>query len=172
MLRPRQPARRRGLRPTGALLTGLLLVTLAGCRARRELVFESEPPGAQVRLDGEIVGRTPLVVPFESYGVRHVSIQHEGHRGHAEDWELVAPWYSHFPLDYFSEVLLPFGWRDVHRMEVVLEPWSGEVPEEDFEAVLERAESLRRGGPAGPNQSFPAAGRAAPTGTAPTDEQP
>jgi len=154
-----------GRRP-GPLATALLLVpalALSGCRARRELVFESEPPGARVLLDGEVVGRTPLTVPFESYGVRHVSIQHAGYRDHAEDWELETPWYSRFPLDYVSEVLLPFGWADVHRMEVALEPWTGEVADEDFEAVLRRAESLRRGGPAGPNQSFPSPGAAAET---------
>ena len=167
MRRPCPSGSRHRSSATGLAATLALIPLLVGCRARRELVFESEPPGARVLLDGELVGRTPLRVPFESYGVRHVSIQRAGYRDHGEDWELETPWYSEFPLDFFSEILLPFGWRDEHRMEVVLEPWTGEIVEEDFEAVLERAESLRRGGPAGPNQSFPA------PGSSPTpDDQP
>ena len=134
----------------------LLALPLSSCRSERHLVFVSDPPGAQVRLDGKLVGRTPLDIRFESYGTRQVSIIRQGYRGISEKMEIEPPWFSHFPLDYFSEILLPFGWNDIHRLEVVLEPQTGEVSQPDFDAVLERAEGLRRAGPAGPNQLPPA----------------
>jgi len=150
---------RRTTPSSSRLLLGAAALLLAGastsCRTQREFVFESQPPGAQVRLDGELVGRTPLTLPFEAYGIRRVTILRKGYRSYSEDWAIDTPWYSQFPLDYFSEILLPFGWEDIHRLEVVLEPYTGEVHEPDFQAVLRRAESLRRGGPDGPNQIFP-----------------
>jgi len=129
----------------------LLALPLAGCRAERHLVFVSEPPGAHVRLDGKVVGRTPLDLRFEHYGTRRISIYRSGYRSHDEVIEVETPWFFVFPLDYVSEILLPFGWEDIHRFEVVLEPQTGEVTEGDMESVLGRAERLRRGGPAGPD---------------------
>jgi hypothetical protein len=134
----------------------LAAFVLGGCRAQRQLVFVSEPPAAQVILDGKFVGRTPLELPFETYGYRHIAFQKAGYRSHAEVLEVESPWYSIFPLDLVSEIFLPFGWKDIHRLEVVLERHTGEVSRPDFEAVLGRAESLRRGGPEGPNQLPPA----------------
>lgn len=149
-------------RPSSGALIACL--ALAGCRADRSMVFLTEPAGAQVFLDGQLVGRTPLEVPFEAYGHRRVSLHKPGYRSFAEVLEVEEPWYSIFPLDYISEILLPFGWEDEHRLEVVLEPRTGEVSRPDFEAVLNRAESLRRAGPAGPNQLPPAPPKAAVDG--------
>jgi hypothetical protein len=143
------------------LSRALLLVALAGtlgaCRAERHLVFESTPPGAQVVLDGEIIGRTPFDLRFESYGTRHVRMSHPGYRSYKGELEVETPWYSIFPLDLISEILLPLGWEDIHRLQVTLEPMTGRVSDPDFHGVLQRAEQLRRGGPAGPNQLVPKA---------------
>ncbi len=130
-----------------------LMMALSSCRAERHLIFESEPAGAQVHLDGKMIGLTPLEVRFESYGHRHVRMQRRGYRSFSTIMEVKGPWYSSFPLDYISEVFLPFGWEDIHRLKVSLEPRSGEVSRPDFEGVLKRAVSLRRGGPAGPTES-------------------
>lgn len=132
-----------------------LCCSLAACRAERHLMFESDPPGAQLRVDGVLVGRTPFDMRFESYGSRHVTMQRQGYRRYSGEIELETPWYSIFPLDYVSEIFLPFGWKDIHRLEVTLAPLTGEVSEPDFDGVLIRAERLRRGGPAGPNQLVP-----------------
>jgi hypothetical protein len=129
-----------------------LMIVLSSCRAERYLVFNSEPSGAQVQLDGKMIGVTPLEVRFESYGHRHIRMQRRGYRSFSTIMEVETPWYSYFPLDYISEILLPFGWEDIHTLNVTLKPRSGEVSRPDFEGVLERAESLRRGGPAGPTQ--------------------
>lgn len=147
------PARKR------QALLGALLLALPGsaCRAQRELRIRSEPPGATVRVDDTVVGRTPLALPFEHYGVRHVSVYLEGFRTVSRDVRLKTPWYSVFPLDLVSEVLLPFGWADSHLVEFELEPEVGYISEVEFGDVLERAESLRRAGPAGPAAPLPSA---------------
>ncbi len=105
-----------------------------------------------MHLDGKLIGLTPLEVRFESYGHRHVRLQRRGYRSFSTVMNVETPWYSVFPLDYITELLLPFGWEDIHQLNVTLEPRSGEVSRPDFEGVLQRAESLRRGGPAGPTQ--------------------
>jgi len=127
-----------------------LALALCGCRAERHIYFTSDPPGAQLRVDGELVGRTPYDLRFEAYGSRHVTMQRQGYRRYTGVLELKTPWYSYFPLDFISEILLPFGWKDIHRLEVTLEPHTGEVTRPDLEGDLLRAESLRRAGPAGP----------------------
>ena len=126
------------------------LALLAGCRAERHLVFESDPPGATVRLDDQIVGQTPLDLRFDHYGVRQLTVYREGFRTYSEEIDVSTPWFSHFPLDLITEVLLPFGWEDIHRYRIDLEPESGRVTDDDLNGVLLRAESLRRAGPSGP----------------------
>ena len=44
------------------------------------LTFASRPAGAQVFLDGRLVGRTPLVVPDVKIGSRRVRLELAGHR--------------------------------------------------------------------------------------------
>lgn len=151
-------------------LLGTLLLALPcfGCRAQRELRIRSEPPGAMVRVDDTVVGRTPLALPFEHYGVRHVSVYLEGFRTASRDVRLKTPWYSVFPLDLVSEVLLPFGWADSHVVEFELEPEVGYVSEVEFRDVLERAETLRRAGPAGPAVPLPGAPPPAPAPAGPS----
>lgn len=133
-----------------ALLALPALALLASCRAERHLVFESDPPGATVRLDDQIVGQTPLDLRFEHYGVRQLTVYREGFRTLSENIHVETPWFSVFPLDLVSEVLLPFGWEDIHRYRIDLEPESGRVTDDDLGEVLRRAESLRRAGPSGP----------------------
>lgn len=130
-----------------AILCGALLVA---CRAERRILIDTVPQGAQVRLDDEIVGDTPLNIRFDHYGHRRLTLYRRGFRTHSEVLEIASPWYSYFPLDLVTEVLLPFGWKDIHRVEVVLMPETGNVSPPDLEAVLLRAESLRRAGPSGP----------------------
>ncbi len=132
-------------------LAALLLGTLtAGCAARRHLVIESDPPGAEIRLDDRRVGRTPQTVDFAHYGVRRVTLHLDGYRTYTERVALSAPWYARFPFDIVSEVLLPFGWRDRRELHVRLEPGEEVMSRPGLRSVLERADVLRRAGPFGP----------------------
>ena len=130
------------------LLLGCLCLT--GCRSHRSLLIESNPPGASVRLDHELVGTTPVRVPFDHYGVRRVSLQLEGHRSVSERVSLRGPWYSRFPLDLFSEVFLPLGLDDDHAVMFELEAGIERPAAPELRQVLARGEALRRAGPEGP----------------------
>lgn len=123
---------------------------LAGCRAVRELRVSSEPSQAEVRLDGERVGTTPCFVPFEHYGTRRLTVYLPGYRTYSERVELTPPWYGRFPLDVFSEVLFPFGWRDIREVHVPLATGGDLLLEPDLPAILRRADALRHAGPDGP----------------------
>ena len=132
------------------LLLALLLPFLASCAARRELVIHSDPPGAQVRLDNQIVGWTPYTTSFEAYGTRRVTLYLDGFRSQSLLVSLAPPWYGLFPFDVFCEVLIPTGWLDRHIVEMTLDPEVGEVTAPDLERVLRQAESLRMATPEGP----------------------
>lgn len=138
------------------LVPALLALGCASCAVKRELVITSNPSGAQVRLDDEIVGWTPYTTSFEAYGTRRVTLYHEGYHTHSRLVELLPPWYGRFPVDIFSEILIPVGWHDRHDVHIDLEPEGGEVTEPDLEAVLRNAESLRMGTPEGPVNTPPA----------------
>jgi hypothetical protein len=137
------------------LVLACLAAALAGCAVRRELVVVSEPPGAILQLDEVIVGTTPYQRSFDDYGTRRITLQRTGFRTRSELIDVRPPWYSRFPLDFVSEVLLPFGWKDRQEFRFKLEPEVGRAAEPDLEPVLERAERLRRAGPEGPQPVKP-----------------
>lgn len=158
-----EPVRERRLRraparpgPASGLVLAVGATLLAGCAAKRELVILSEPPGAQVRLDNQIVGWTPYTTTFEAYGTRRVTLYLEGFRSQSLLVDLNPPWYGVFPFDVFSEVLVPVGWQDRHVVEMRLDPEVGEVSAPDLERVLRQAETLRMATPAGPLRTPPA----------------
>jgi len=123
---------------------------LSGCASHRELSIQSDPPGASVRIDEKLVGKTPLKSEFEAFGTRRVTLYLEGFRAWSHDVELKAPWYAWFPFDLFSEVLFPVGWHYRKDLRVTLEPEKGPVTAPDLEKVLQEAEALRKAGPEGP----------------------
>jgi hypothetical protein len=123
---------------------------LAGCASHRELDIRSDPPGASVRIDEKLIGKTPIKSEFEAFGTRRVTLYLEGYRAWSRDVELKAPWYAWFPFDLFSEVLIPVGWHFQKDLNVKLEPDTGPVTAPDLEKVLEEAEALRKAGPEGP----------------------
>jgi hypothetical protein len=132
------------LAPAGTLA---LAACLAGCQAERLLRITSDPPRAEVRIDGQRYGVTPLEVPFDYYGRRRITLYLDGYH----TWSSVIPieprWYGYFPVDIFSEVLIPVGWKDVHEIYVELEPGRGLMISLDVQAVLDHAQRLRRSGP-------------------------
>ena len=137
-----------------ARLTFLVVLVAAllaqGCRARRYLAITSTPPGAEVRLDDQTVGRTPVRVPFEHYGTRRVTFYKEGYRTASRRIKVKPKWYGRFPLDLLTEVFFPFGLTDrrkVHQ-DLVLGEEVMSLP--SLRSVIERAHALRHSGPEGP----------------------
>lgn len=135
-----------------AIAAGLLAT---GCAVRRELVIVSNPPGASVRLDQQMVGQTPYRTEFLAFGTRRVTLYRQGYQTWSDSIPIEAPWYAVFPFDLFSEVLLPFGWKYTKEVEVELEPESGAVTAPDLQRVLDEAEVLRTAGPEGPGRRPP-----------------
>ena len=145
--------RRRGRSALPAAVLAALLGT--GCAVHRVLLIDSEPPGAAVRLDQQMVGFTPYRAEFEAFGTRRVTLYRQGYRTWSDSVPIEAPWYALFPFDLFSEVLLPVGWTYTKKVQVELEPESGPVTTPDLEKVLEQAEQLRKAGPEGPRRQPP-----------------
>ncbi|HIG86895.1 MAG TPA: PEGA domain-containing protein [Planctomycetes bacterium] len=107
----------------GALL---LALGLAACAPIRTLTIESDPAGAQVRLDEELVGQTPLTLPFDFHGTRRISVYLEGYQVWTERVEIKAPWWARFPLDLISDNLIPWRLHDEHAVHAALTPGSGQ----------------------------------------------
>ena len=139
-------------RPRIPQACGLLAALLAatGCATERTLAITSSPPGAEVRLDDRPIGRTPLRHAFLYYGDRRLTLQLEGCQPHTEVIRLDPPWYARFPADILTEVLVPVGWKDEHRVHAELRPDLGHIRTIDIQGVLERADTFRRAGPEGP----------------------
>lgn len=116
----------------------------------------SDPPGAEVFLDGEPMGTTPLKVEFFHYGTRRVLYRMDGFGTTSLRVELEAPWYARFPVDLVTEVLLPIGWEDHHTVHAVLVAGEEQLTVPTLRSVLDRAETLRRAGPRGPGELPPA----------------
>ena len=123
---------------------------LVGCAAQRTLKITSEPPGATIRIDGETVGATPMRIPFHHYGVRRVTLYHEGYLTHSEPVQLEPKWYARFPFDLFSEVLFPIGWKDRRAYHVSLVEGADLIGVPTLRSVIERSSALRHAGPEGP----------------------
>ncbi|NUN50316.1 MAG: PEGA domain-containing protein [Candidatus Brocadiae bacterium] len=128
-----------GMRVAGrAALLVLLGAAAAGC-VERELRVESDPPGADLYIDGVKAGTTPHVEPFTFYGARRLTFRLDGHVPQETVVPIRPPWFQVLPLDFFFELLWPWTLRDERRVSVVLEPLS----EADPEALIERARSWR-----------------------------
>lgn len=103
------------------LIATFMLLLLSGC-AQRILHIESQPPGADVYINGEAAGRTPLEHPFDFYGKFEIVLRHTNHQSRRIVHEASPPWYAYFPIDVIVEFVLPvFPLRDVHRIEASLQ---------------------------------------------------
>lgn len=108
----------------------LLLPLLGSGCVTRTLLIETEPQGAEVILNGQKMGTTPIEIPFRHYGVYRVELSHKDTDRMITQLHLEAPWYSRFPLGLFSELLWPGVIRDRHYVAFKLEKKSPPSREE------------------------------------------
>lgn len=94
---------------------------LTGCVERR-YVITSDPPGAVVTRNGQPLGATPVDDHFVYYGKYNFTLIAEGHETLHVEQDITTPWYEVFPLDFFSENLIPWPITDVRRFHYRLEP--------------------------------------------------
>ena len=125
-----------------AILFAAALAGTTGC-VERVLQVRSDPPGATVYVNGTEAGKTPLDHPFTFYGTVEVALRREGALYHRELKELSCPWYDFFPIDFFSELLVPWTIRDVHLVEVRLSPSPRSLDEAERKNLRGKVEELR-----------------------------
>ena len=124
---------------------GLLLILVLGlgcdCIDRR-FVFESDPPGSIVYVNGNLIGPSPGDMPFTYYGTYRFVYQRDGYETLTVDEKINPPWYEFFPLEFITENLLPFTVRDIRYIQHPLGPIVIVPPEE----ILRRADEMRAKG--------------------------
>lgn len=114
---------------------------LAGC-VERTIYVRSDPPGAVVYLDDERAGVTPCEIPYLWYGKREIVLELQKYRMVREIVTLNPPWWQYFPLDFITDVLVPFTIRDRTELSYVLEPAAPTAQER--EEMRARAQQMRR----------------------------
>ncbi len=136
--------------PPMKLMLGICMIGLAalcsGCVERR-IYVRSDPPGAEVFIDGEPVGQTrpddhpdgPFYVNFAYYGTREWTLRKAGYQTVSGEVELKTPWYEYPPVDFFSEVLAPWKIVNKHEIACKLEPTKPGDPD----ALAKRALNYR-----------------------------
>jgi hypothetical protein len=122
-----------------AVLLGGLAMT--GC-VDRFLAIHSDPPGAVVYVDGEKVGTTPCEISYTWYGTRLVVLELRGYTLVRQEVILSPPWWQIIPIDFITDVVIPFTMRDRMSVSYTLEPAA--VSPEERDDVLERADELRK----------------------------
>ena len=96
------PARRRT-----AIVLVLAAVGLAcGCVERRYTI-RTDPPGAQVIVNGESLGPTPASHNFYYYGDREITLVLDGYETKTLIQPINAPWWDNYLTEFFTENLVP-----------------------------------------------------------------
>jgi hypothetical protein len=115
------------------------VLTVLGCGTQRVIEITSEPSGALVHLNDREVGRTPVEVPFEFYGVYDVRLSMDGREPVWTEATASAPWWEYPPIDLMGEL---FGGRSEVRWHFEL---PAERPTDDaaIDALTDRAGQMR-----------------------------
>lgn len=133
----------------GFIIIFLLGFTVfSGC-VLRTLTINSEPSGATVYLDNTPIGETPVTIPFTYYGTRKITLEKTDADGKLIYErkiifeKLSTPVYQYFPLDFFSEIVLPVDIKDEHFFTYRLDPLNQPPTAEIQKNVIKNAEELR-----------------------------
>jgi len=131
------------------LILVAIIFAFSGC-VTRSITVKTEPSNALIYIDDELIGESPVTMPFTYYGTRKILIERKDEDGVLTHERTIvfekikAPIYEVFPLDFFSELLWPREIKDDQVLSynlVKLEPLS---IKERQEKVLKNAEELRQ----------------------------
>ena len=92
----------------------------AGCVTRRVLIT-SDPPGAIVYRNGVYLGATPVEEPFVYYGKYRYRLVRDGYEPLDITQDIPSPWYELPGIDFVSENVIPYTFRDVRPLHYKLE---------------------------------------------------
>ena len=122
------------------LLSGLtaILAFSGGC-VRRRMTVRTNPPGALVSVDNQVIGTSPAASPFTYYGTREFRVSKDGYRTEVVRQNIKPPWYQLPGIDFVAETLFPGEVRDERVIDITM------VPDEVVatEDVVSRADNLR-----------------------------
>lgn len=120
------------------MLVAVATAMSTGC-VRRRMTVRTNPPGATVSVDNQLIGTSPAATSFVYYGTRELRIEKDGYRTETIRRKIKPPWYQLPVLEFVSETLWPGEIRDERIIDVELVPQVVEPTEN----VLGRAEVLR-----------------------------
>lgn len=121
-----------------AIVAGIILFSTVGC-VRRRMIVRTNPPGATVWVDKQMIGTTPAATSFVYYGTREFRIEKDGYKTETIRRNIRPPWYQWPGLDFVSETLVPGEIRDDRTIDVELVP-KPTVPSDE---IIDRADRLR-----------------------------
>jgi hypothetical protein len=134
MVKSSRLARRRTA--TVVLLAAAGLAT--GCVERRYTI-RTDPPGAQVIVNGESLGPAPASHNFYYYGNREITLLMDGYETKTLIQPINAPWWDNYASEFFTENMVPWVMRDEREFTYKMEP-AKQPPQEQVQA---RAEAMR-----------------------------
>jgi len=118
----------------------VVIACLSGC-VEQILTVQTDPPGATVSMNDQLLGSTPLDKDFTWYGDYQVEIRKEGYEAIKTHKWIKAPWWNWPPLDLFAE-LLPIHARDHKVLTYKLTPSTQSVTAPG--PLMERAAELEK----------------------------
>jgi PEGA domain-containing protein len=110
------------------LLLAVYMSLAPGC-VERLLQIRSEPSGAEVFVNGQRAGLTPLDHRFDFYGTFDITLRAKNHFSSRVLEPVRPPWYQLFPIDLVAEDLVPVKIQVRHPVRRVLQP----APPFDFD---------------------------------------
>ena len=128
-------------RTTASLCAATIVAVGACCGCvRRRMTVRTNPPGAMVSIDNQVIGASPASTPFVYYGTREIRVEADGYRTETIRRKIKPPWYQLPGVDFIAETLYPGELRDERIIDVTLVPKS--IP--PSEEVIQRADALRQ----------------------------
>lgn len=106
---------------------------LAAAGVERRIVIYSDPPGALVYRNGVPIGLTPVDDHFVYYGKYHFTLVRDKCKTLEVEQKIDPPWYQYLGVDFVTENLVPYKFRDVRYLYYRLEPLQP-INQEEFVA--------------------------------------
>jgi hypothetical protein len=119
--------------------SALCVFFASGC-VTRTLVVDTVPPGAEIWINDEPAGVSPVEAAFTQYGTHRVAARMKGYKTVERSEKISCPWYGYPPFDLFAEVLWPGNINDRREVRVTLE----RVEENDAPKPADLADRLRK----------------------------
>ncbi len=120
-----------------AVMLAALLLTGSGC-VKRTLEVTSDPPGAQLVVNGHPAGFTPATLEFRFHGVYLIELRRSGYQPVRTDSPVPPKFYEFAGPDFVAEVLWPGVIVDERHVHYKLEP-QGPVDKEKLLAASRSA---------------------------------